>query len=92
MCYLSLSGVIMHGHGRYGFFEYHQYPHGPDLTATILLKVLNMLEELPPTLYIQLDNSGKDNKNRFMFGLCWLLVEMGVFDSQSQLFDGWTYS
>jgi hypothetical protein len=35
--------------------------------------------KLPPTLWIQLDNTAKDNKNRYVFSYCHSLVDMGLF-------------
>jgi len=34
---------------------------------------------LPPKLYLQLDNSTKDNKNRFLMAFCSLLTTQGIF-------------
>jgi hypothetical protein len=33
----------------------------------------------PPVLYIQADNSGKDNKNNIFFSYCAMLVKFGIF-------------
>ena len=35
--------------------------------------------KLPPTLWIQLDNTCKDNKNRYVFGYVHMLVDNGLF-------------
>ena len=37
-------------------------------------------KEFPPTLYLQLDNTCKENKNRFLFGYCAMLVRLGLFE------------
>jgi hypothetical protein len=34
---------------------------------------------LPKRLYLQLDNSAKDNKNRFVMAFCSLLIARGIF-------------
>jgi hypothetical protein len=34
---------------------------------------------LPKRLYLQLDNSAKDNKNRFVMAFCLLLTARGIF-------------
>ena len=61
-----LLGAIVHGIGTYGFFDVFQYPHGSNLTVTILLQLLyGMKDSLPETLYLQMDNCGRENKNRF---------------------------
>ena len=33
----------------------------------------------PPTLWLQLDNTCKDNKNRYLFAYAHMLVDMGLF-------------
>ena len=34
-----LTGVIIHGHGAYAFLDFLQWPHDPNLTCNILIKV-----------------------------------------------------
>lgn len=63
---IYLVGVIIHGVGTYGFFYYFQWSHGSDLTMSILLHCLLMLDNLPKTLYLQMDNCPGQNKNRFV--------------------------
>ena len=36
-------------------------------------------KKFPPVLYLQLDNTWKDNKNRYVFGYAGMLVRTGVF-------------
>ena len=50
---LNLVGVIIHGVGTYGFFDYFQWSHGSDVTISILVQCLLMLDNLPKTLYLQ---------------------------------------
>ena len=60
-----LIGAIVHGIGIYGYFDYYQYPHGSNLTIHVLLDVLHRNKDrLPDTLYLQMDNCGRENKNR----------------------------
>jgi len=40
---------------------------------------LGPVQHLPPTMTLQLDNACGDNKNRFVFAFCSLLVHRGVF-------------
>ena len=50
-----------------------------NLTSHALLTVLtDFMEEFPEILYLQLDNAGNQNKNRYFFGLCALLVEKEI--------------
>ena len=78
---MHVTGSIVHGRGVYGFFDMGQWPHASNLTITVLENILYMYRnEIPPTLYLQLDNCGRENKNRFVFSFCSLLVELGIFD------------
>lgn len=38
-----------------------------------------MQDKLPPTLYVQMDNTCRDNKNKYMLTFAALLVELGLF-------------
>ena len=57
-----------------------QWPHDSNLTIEVLTQIMHALKEkLPPTLYLQLDNCARENKNRYFLGFCALLVVKGVF-------------
>lgn len=66
-----MCGIINHAMGIY---ELHVIPenhaHDASLTISILhnhiVRILRMMKVRPLTLHLQFDNSGKDNKNRFM--------------------------
>ncbi|VDI59751.1 Hypothetical predicted protein [Mytilus galloprovincialis] len=61
-----LLAAKVHGVGIYGFFDIFQWPHGSNLTITALFNILNMMKDsLPEVLYLQMDNCGRENKNRF---------------------------
>ncbi|XP_030853406.1 uncharacterized protein LOC105447505 isoform X3 [Strongylocentrotus purpuratus] len=75
-----ITGTIVHGRGQHMFLDNKEYPHDSNLTATILLQVLHKYSTtLPDTLYLQMDNCGRENKNQCLLGLCALLVELDVF-------------
>ena len=80
-----LTGAIVHTqapHGKllYAFYDTMQWPHDSNLTLEVLSRIMHRLKEkLPPTLYLQLDNCGRENKNRYFFGFCSLLVAKGIF-------------
>ena len=61
------------------------WPGDPNVTITILLDYLRRrkeaLGELPRTWLLQLDNSGHENKNQFVMGLCAMLVSLNWFDN-----------
>jgi len=66
-----------------GSFDYYQWPHDPNLTASVLLAMLVRWCEkylLPPVLYLQLDNCVKENKNQYILWLLALLVELKIFE------------
>ena len=75
-----VTGAIVHGQGVYGYFDNCEWSHSSNMTITILMNILYMYKDsLPPVLYLQMDNCGRENKNRFVFALCALLVELGIF-------------
>lgn len=81
-----LTGALVHTrspHGKivYAFFDFLQWPYDSNLNIQVLLEILlDFKEKLPPTLYLQLDNSARENKNRFFFfSFCAILVKRKVF-------------
>ena len=77
-----LSGVLVHGKGNFGFFDFLQWPHDCNLTITcLLLTLLELTKEsaLPPHLYLQMDNCVRENKNKYVMAFLSLLVETGIF-------------
>lgn len=84
-----LTGVLDHTRTEYGkhvsvFMDILQWPHDSNLTVTIINKVLVSHMErnngiLPPVLYVQMDNTSRENKNKFVMGYFALLVEAGIF-------------
>ena len=49
------------------------------LHACMLPLLLIMQDKLPPVLMIQMDNTCRDNKNKYMLTFAALLVELGIF-------------
>ena len=84
-----LTGVIDHTRSDYGkqvyvFVDILQYPHDSNLTISIINRVLSShMEsnngELPPVLYVQMDNTSRENKNKYVMGYFAYLVEAGIF-------------
>ena len=75
-----------HGKLAFSFIDLLQWPHDSNLTITILVKVL--LERvktapLPERLYIQLDNTSRENKNKYVLAFCAYLVEKKIFKKVS---------
>lgn len=83
-----LTGAIIHGHGSEGFLDFQQYPHDPNLTMNILLRLLVMkfqgLSTIPQKLFVQMDNCGRENKNQYVLAFLSLLVDMDLFQEVSQ--------
>jgi len=79
--HLSLSHV--HGVGTWCFVTRDNVASDPNLTVECLQRTLMATEkvtgELPPVLYLQLDNCWRENKNNVMLNWCASLVERGLF-------------
>jgi hypothetical protein len=82
---LHLMGVIAHGHGAYVYTCPHNHAQGHNVTIQALFDTLVQLMEdndwakLPEVLYLQLDNTTKQNKGRYLLAFLALLVEAGTF-------------
>lgn len=82
-----ISGALLHTkspHGKYAyaFVDLLQWPHDSNLTITLLINVLSLFvvdHTLPEILYLQLDNTSRENKNQYVFGFCAILVELKIF-------------
>ncbi|XP_064397846.1 uncharacterized protein LOC135344551 [Halichondria panicea] len=79
-----VTGVLVHTRAPHGklahvYIDMLQFPHDCNVTIHVLLKSLIALDHLPPVLNIQLDNTAKENKNKFFLGFCALLVERKIF-------------
>ncbi|KAH7365155.1 hypothetical protein KP509_18G011500 [Ceratopteris richardii] len=62
------------------FFTYPNVHNDPNLIVTVIHRVLQSWKGLlPPTLYLQLDNTARENKNSTVFGYLSMLVEKQVF-------------
>ena len=81
----KLYAAILHGHFGAAFTFATNLTGGSVVTVEIINKMLDWFlqdkpgNRLPPTLWIQLDNTCRDNKNRYVFGFLHSLVDMGLF-------------
>ncbi len=82
-----ITGVLLHAkspHGKiaYAFIDLLQYPHDSNMTISILLKVIHsyveLCQSLPQTLYLQMDNTCRENKNKYVLSFCAMLVNMRI--------------
>ena len=87
-----ITGVLAHTrapHGKYAFayIDMLQYPHDCNLTIHVLLNaLLEFKDKLPPVLNLQLDNTARENKNKYFLGFCALLVAKKVFRKVSNTY------
>jgi hypothetical protein len=79
----SLVGATVVGQGFYGYFQYPCFDRDSNGMCTILHDLLCDLAKennrLPPILFLQLDNCGRENKNHAVLGLLAMYIEMGLF-------------
>ncbi|KAL3699482.1 hypothetical protein R1sor_017504 [Riccia sorocarpa] len=76
-----VGAMIFHGklHTR-AFLTYNNLKSDSNLTITVLQKILLEWEGiLPPTLYLQLDNTVRENKNNILFAYLAMLLEKKMF-------------
>ena len=79
------TGILAHtraprGKKVYALCDVCQWSQDTNITIYALLHVLlDFTEHLPEVLYLQLDNAGNQNKNRYLLGFCALLVEKKIF-------------
>lgn len=81
-----VTGAITHGYGTNVFIDVHTWPHDANLVLNILMELLKMREFLPEVLYLQLDNTARENKNKYCLAFLALLVEEGIFSEVCILF------
>ena len=80
-----LYAAILHGHFGAVFTYAANLTGGSNVTVEIIHQMLSLYlrdhpgNKLPPTLWIQLDNTCKDNKNRYVFAYAQMLVNCGLF-------------
>ncbi len=81
-----ITGTLLHTkspHGKlaYAFVDLLQWPHDSNMTITIILKALLRYQQasrvFPKTLYLQMDNTCRENKNKYV---CSMLVELRIFE------------
>ena len=83
-----ITGALIHGRRSYAFVDVHMWPHDSNLTMNILLSILldqSKEDGLPSTLFLQLDNCFRENKNQFVFGFLALLVQKKIFKEVSDI-------
>ena len=87
-----VSGILIrtkspHGKLACAYIDLLQCSHGSNLTITFILKVLvhfaEITRKLPGNLYIQMDNTARENKNIHMLSFRAMLVKLNIFKKVS---------
>jgi len=80
-----LIGVIVHGIGSWVYTMSDKWKSDANVTIEVLQRVLTAIEEqrggLPSTLYVQMDNCTRENKNKWVLAYLSWLVQRGVFET-----------
>jgi hypothetical protein len=83
-----VSGVLVHtkapfGKLAYSFVDLLQWPHDSNMTISLITHTLSKYtsdgHNLPDVLYIQMDNTSRENKNKYVIGFCAILVQLKIF-------------
>ncbi|XP_078574037.1 uncharacterized protein LOC144860600 [Branchiostoma floridae x Branchiostoma japonicum] len=80
-----LTGVLAHGQKKSFIYAWTPKFHmDTNITVNVLISVLQDLSKgygghLPGTLYLQLDNSAKECKNKYIIAFCAWLVKRQIF-------------
>ncbi len=80
---VHLTGVLVHGVGTFAYTTYDNVKQGTNVTIERLVRTLCTLfkagHKIPDTLYLQLDNTSKQNKSRYLFAYLGWMILSGVF-------------
>jgi hypothetical protein len=75
-------GALMHGHAPKAFISGNQCKQGHNVTIQAFWECLVTLHKgkygIPPTIFLQLDNTTKQNKGKYLVAFCELLVSLKV--------------
>jgi hypothetical protein len=79
---LFLMGALVHGFNAYLFTYLRNIKHGTNIVIEclhhIFCHILSIKKHIPPVVFLQLDNTTKQNKNQFMIGWLSCLVAWKV--------------
>lgn len=84
-----ITGLILHtkapvgGKLTYSFVDLIQFPHDSNLTLTVIINALVdfvKTNSLPKVLYLQMDNTCRENKNKYVLTFCAILVHLEIFN------------
>jgi hypothetical protein len=78
---VHVMGVLVHGHGAYAFNTLEDWPSDANLNIECLSRVLGDIgwdTLADKTLFLQLDNTTRENKNHALFGWLAALVKLRI--------------
>ena len=83
-CKIYILGCIAHGHAPYIYLVPSNVAQGHNITIQVLyetvLQIRRTKGKVPPVLYLQLDNTTKQNKGAPLMVFLAHLVQIGVFE------------
>lgn len=78
-----ITGSLVHDYGGLGHIDLLQWPHDSNLMLTVLLDaIIRRLQQrsyFPCKLFIQLDNTCRENKNQYVLCFFAAMVQLGLF-------------
>ena len=82
---MHLYGALVHGRVSYAMIcpDHEEQGHNATIQCIWMIIVDQYIQngrKLPPVLFLQLDNTTKQNKGRFVLAFLALLVEHGIFE------------
>ena len=82
---MHLYGALVHGRGSYAMIcpDHEEQGHNATIQCIWMIIVDQYLKnghKLPPVFFLQLDNTTKQNKGRFVLAFLAILVEHGIFE------------
>ena len=81
---LHVYGALAHGRRAFAFTLPAHCQQGHNTTIEVLWRVFNYIrtteKKLPPVLLLQLDNTTKQNKGKYLYSFLFLLVHHRVFE------------
>jgi hypothetical protein len=84
---IHIDIACVHGSRPHMYLAYENMFSDPNMTCEVLYRTLRKEQELrgggplPPTLFLQMDNCIRENKNTTLFCYVAWLVERGIFDT-----------
>lgn len=79
-----ITGSLIHDYGGVGHIDLLQWPHDSNLMLTVMLDAiirrLRQRSYFPSKLFVQLDNTCRENKNQYVLCFFAAMVQLGLFE------------